>query len=319
LKSYKQIFQRGRFPINTRNLKVVALSIIAATTFWFFNALNKEYSATIRHPVVFDFDRTEYIETSELPDRIQINVSGIGWTIFRSGYLFNTEPIFIQVENPERDSKLFGSGLFSQLSEGLSNLTLNYVLDDTISIEAEKIMSKRAKLLVDSANIQMDSDFYIISQISLSTDSVTVTGPRSFIAQMGDTLYVIIPNRNINESFSNQVPILIDNNLVTIDSTFTIIDFEVERYVPVQKVVPLTKANFPSDSLIDLMDSSILVSYYIRESDVQNDDKNLFVIVVDFNRMVPYDSTIQPLILEHPDEIKRLTINSRRAKVLLKN
>ena len=319
MKSSKQILHWGRFPINTRNLKVVALSIIAATTFWFFNALNKDYSATIKHPVVFEFDRTQYIETDELPDRIEINVSGIGWSIFRSGYLFNTEPIFIKVENPERDNKLLGSGLFSQLSEGLSNLTLNYVLDDTITLNAELIMSKRTKLVVDSSSIQMQRDYYITSPISLSVDSVTVTGPRSFISQMGDSLYVNISERDINRSFSKQRPVLIDNNLVTVDSTSTNVDFEVERYIPVQKLVTLTKANFPEDSLIALMDSSILVSYYIRESDVQEAEENYFVIVADFDRMVQFDSTIQPLILQHPENIKRLDPDLPRAQVVKNN
>jgi hypothetical protein len=319
LKSSKQILHWGRFPINTRNLKVVALSIVAATTFWFFNALNKDYSATIKHPVVFEFDRTQYIETDELPDRIEINVSGIGWSIFRSGYLFNTEPIFIKVENPERDNKLLGSGLFSQLSEGLSNLTLNYVLDDTITLNAELIMSKRTKLVVDSSSIQMQRDYYIISPISLSVDSVTVTGPRSFISQMGDSLYVNISERDINRSFSKQLPVLIDNNFVTVDSTSTNVDFEVERYINVKKLVTLTKVNFPEDSLIALMDSSILVSYYIRESYVQEAEENYFVIVADFDRMVQFDSTIQPLILQHPENIKDLKIDPPRAQVVKNN
>jgi len=318
LKLSIEIFRRVRFPINTKNLKVVALSILAATTFWFFNALNKEYSATIQYPVIFDFDQTEYIETSDVPDKVRINVSGTGWTIFRSGYLFSAEPIFIDVENPERDNKLLGTGLFSDLSEGLSNLQLNYVLDDTILLEVERLVQKRVKLLVDSSSIQLSLDYYITGPIALEFDSVTLSGPRSYVAEMSDTLHISITRRNINESYSNQYQLVSKKNLVSVDSTSVLVSFDVEQYILVQKQIPLTKANFPDEGNAGLSDSTIQISYYIRASDVDVADKNDFVIVADYNRMVPYDSTIQPLILKHPEEIKRLKINSSRAKVILK-
>ena len=99
----RQILSR-LLPSNTSNLKVAIFCLVAATIFWFFNRLNKEYSATIRYPIVLDFDTDEFVATGELPDQVQINVSGLGWTIFKSGYLFNAEPIFVRIDNPERDN-----------------------------------------------------------------------------------------------------------------------------------------------------------------------------------------------------------------------
>ena len=36
--------------------RVVALCILGATTFWFFNALNKQYATRINYPIEFLYD-----------------------------------------------------------------------------------------------------------------------------------------------------------------------------------------------------------------------------------------------------------------------
>ncbi len=316
MKPAAQILKRVRIPINTKNIKVVALSIIAATTFWFFNALNKSYSATIHYPVLFDFDRNSYVETGKLPDNVQINVSGTGWTIFRSGYLFNAEPIFIKVDNPEKDNKIVGSSIFPDISEGLSDLDLNYVLDDTLYLSVEKIVEKRVLLVIDSMDISLANNHYIISPIVIEFDSVAIRGPRKFIEGHADTVFVKIDKNRIDEYFNEVVSIDVGNDLAELDHNPIRVVFEVERFIEIQKPVVLTKANFPEDSLVVLRDSTILVTYWIRESFEDLPEKNEFIIVVDYGRMVPYDSTIQPLILSYPHEIKHLQINFRRSKVI---
>lgn len=316
MRSTSQILRSFRISFNTNNIKVVALSILAATIFWFFSALNKEYSATIRYPIVIDYDRDSYVATGESPTNVQINVSGIGWTIFRSGYLFDAEPIFIKVDNPEKDRKIVGASMFSVLSEGLSNLDLNYVLDDTLFLNVDRIVEKRVIVLVDSLGIEIANNHYIVSPLTTNHDSVTMRGPRSFVEQHGDTVIVRIDESRINTSFDADVDIEIGNELTVLDENLLHVTFEVEKFVEVQIPIVLTKVNFPDDTLVVLRDSTLLVTYWIRESQKNIPEKNKFVIVVDYSRMVPYDSTIQPLILSYPFEIKRLTINSRRSKVI---
>jgi len=315
LKSGEEILSKIKFSINTGNLKVVILSIVAATTFWFFTALNKEYSATIKYPVVFDFDHDNFIVTSELPDKVQINVSGVGWTIFRRGYLRNTEPIFLKIENPDRNNKVPGTNLFSTISEWLPDLELNYVLDDTLYLSIEKKLSKKNRLLIDSAGIDIEKDYYIVSPVVSGLDSVALSGPRSFIENYPDTVWVRLAERRIDSNFDKEIEIDVGNELVTLIPEVVQITFDVEEFVEVSKSIRLTKANFPEDSLIVLKDTAILVSFWIRESRSQSIDDEEFMIMADFERMVTYDSTIQPLILKYPKDIKRLSIRSPRVKV----
>jgi hypothetical protein len=61
----QSIFNLLRF--NRRNWKAVALCIFAATVFWFFNALNKNYTNNINLPMVFDYENEKYVAIRPLP------------------------------------------------------------------------------------------------------------------------------------------------------------------------------------------------------------------------------------------------------------
>jgi hypothetical protein len=43
------------------DIKVVVMCLLAATTFWFLNALNKDYSTRITYPVRFEYDDSVYV------------------------------------------------------------------------------------------------------------------------------------------------------------------------------------------------------------------------------------------------------------------
>ena len=303
------------FPSNTANLKIAVFCLISATIFWFFTALNKDYSATIRYPVNFDFDSDQYIATDELPDQVQINVSGLGWTIFRSGYLFSAEPIFVKVDNPERDNKIPGSNLRGIISEGLSDLELNYVLSDTLFLSVERKLSKKVRVVVDSAGINLADDFFITSPISQELDSVEITGPRTFIENSSDSIWLRIYDRRLNVPFSQPVTVELAHALAISDPSEILLDFQVDRFVPVNLAIPLTPLNFPADSSVFLQDSVCLLSMWVNENRENEINEEEFMIVADYDRMVTYDSTIYPLILEFPSDIKRLSRRTQRVKL----
>ena len=61
-------------PLHGANLRIVFLSLLTATIFWFFNALNKEYTAKINYPVEIIYGRDSLVAVNELPKHIPVNV-----------------------------------------------------------------------------------------------------------------------------------------------------------------------------------------------------------------------------------------------------
>ena len=304
------------FPTDTRTIKVVVLSIFAATTFWFFDALNDDHTATIDYPIQFEYDRETYIATEELPDEVQVNVTGGGWSILRQGYLLDAEPVFLPVEDPSRSQRIVGSSLMGPLSEGLSGLALNFVIDDTLYLYIEKKASKKVMVLVDSMAVDLTKEHYIVSEVLCDLDSVELTGPESFINNYADSIWIRIDDRRVDSNFDRDVEINVISDLITLSQNTARVTFDVEEFVEVNRRIPLTKWNFPEDSTVMLLDSLIDLRFKIRESRANQVENDEFTIVVDFNKMITYDSSIQALIMQYPMDIRSLKMGRSRAKVI---
>ncbi len=109
------------------NWKVVLLSIIGATTFWFFNALNKDYDARISYPIEFQFDRDSVVIMQPLPTTLSIDVSSGGWNLLRKTFWFNVTPIQIVLENPTEIGFYTRNSLMPIVSDQLDELKINYL------------------------------------------------------------------------------------------------------------------------------------------------------------------------------------------------
>ncbi|MFW5761296.1 MAG: hypothetical protein ACOCXH_09975, partial [Cyclobacteriaceae bacterium] len=172
-----RFFMRG----NKEDWKIIALCFLGATIFWFFNALNKQYTASIRYPVDFVFDRDSTVLVNTLPDEIRLIVSGGGWDLLRKTFWFDIEPVTIDLENPTETEYLSRDFLTPLVREQVTQIEINEVLNDTIPIHIEKKISKTIPIKVDTARLQLAEGLKIVSDITLEPDSVTVTGPESQI------------------------------------------------------------------------------------------------------------------------------------------
>ncbi len=131
------------------------MSIGTAAIFWFFNALNKDYDTTLGYPVDWQFDSEEYIIIDELPERIRINVNGLGWNLLRASLGFKVKPVSIILSNPAANKKIAGISLTNRVDDELEDLQLNYILDDTLAINIDKRGSRSFGVYIDSANISL--------------------------------------------------------------------------------------------------------------------------------------------------------------------
>ncbi len=102
-----------RFSAKEGNLKIVLLCVLAATTFWFFSALNKtDYTTRLDYPIVFSYPTDSTYLLSQLPENISVQVSGGGWHLLRKTLLVNTRPVQITLDEPTRVKAIRRSGAY---------------------------------------------------------------------------------------------------------------------------------------------------------------------------------------------------------------
>lgn len=295
--------------------KAVMLSIGAATVFWIFNSLNQQYTASINYPIDFEFPREKFVIMEKLPDKVQINVSGGGWNIFRKTFAFNLVPVLIRLEQPANEKKLIGGAMLPIISEQLGELRVNYVVTDTLNINIERKKSKSFTVVVDSMSVPLMPEYRITSAIETSPSTIIVSGPESIISQLPPRLPMAIEEKRIDENFDKFVEFKIlgyNQPFLEIIPAEINVKFNVDLYSTFSRKVPLIPVNFPDNVTLEDSVINIVIS---MSSKLQNElIQDSIIVEVDFQNLQT-DSTILPNLVRFPDLITTVKMDTLAVKV----
>lgn len=300
--------------------KIIALCFFGATIFWFFNALNKQYTARIRYPVEFMFNRDSTVLVNELPENIRLNVSGGGWDLLRKTFWFDIDPVIIDLENPTETAYISKEELEPIVREQIGQIEINGVLNDTIRLQIEKRISKTIPIKVDTARLRLGSGLKVVSDINLQPDSVTVIGPASQILAMSDTFLISLYNNKIEKNYSDEInlegflPRLVNAVPEQIN-----VQFDVKKYVNGRVAVKVETINFPGNTRWQLVDSTLVVSIEAPEDKISELNPREFTLLADFRRLNKRDSTIEPILVAHPEFVTKVSLDTAIVRLRLKS
>ncbi len=307
-----------RFSAKEGNWTIILLCILAATTFWFFSALNKtDYTTRLEYPVVFSYPTDSTYLLSQLPENISVQVSGGGWNLLRKTLLVDTHPVQITLNEPTRVKAIPGQALTEEVEAVLGDVRLNYIVTDTLRINIDGVLEKQVRVVVDSSNVDLEENHWITSPIALSPTFVTLHGPASVVSQASDTLTINLPDREIDERYVATVPLRYVNTMVQVVPPEAQISFDVLPFVNFKKRVPLTTANFPGDSSAYLGLDQVTVNFWVKESLANENllDSASFTVTANLSEVNSQDSTLVPVVQEHPDYARRISIRPAKLKV----
>jgi hypothetical protein len=305
------------------NWKVVMFSLLGATTFWFFNALNKDYSALIKYPIEFEFLDDSVIVIEPLPKHVSIDVSSGGWNLFKETLWFSVEPIKIELDNPEEIRYLTRSTIYPTIAEHLKSLSINYLITDTLKINVERKKTKGVKLKVDSINIPLANNHRITSKIHLLPDTVLITGPESVINFMESEYYITLADNKLSNSYDDMVAVPLPfEEYMSSKPAKVNLKFQIDRFDKETIRVPVEQVNFPENIKIDLSDTLVSIRYDVARSKKESIKASQFNVIVDYKLLQP-DSTISPILIFYPEDAldvtlvtSKLKVSTRRAKTL---
>ena len=296
---------------------MVTLCIIGATTFWFFNALNKQYATRISYPIEFLYDEQDVIVVDELPQKVSIVVSGGGWNLLRKTILFKVNPIQILLENPASQKYITKASLSAIIADQLNEVRLNYVVTDTLFIGIERRVSKKLKVDVDSTSISLADGHRIVTPIQVEPDSILFTGPTSFIEGLADSMLVFIPASQITNDFQEVIPLTEhESRIVDVQPEGVQVSFGVREFVRQSRTVPIRLANFPVTGTVSLRDSIVAkITYSVSKSDLDKLPPGSFSVVADFSELNRSDSTIDLKLVKTPAIVDRIRLEPAAVKV----
>lgn len=297
-------------PHSNDTIKVVVLCIVTATTFWFFNALNDNYSTRISYPIKFTYPDSSLVVVKELPKKVSINVSGGGWNLLRKTFWFTITPVEVPLEEPAKTTYILGNSLYSLIADQMNEIQLNYVENDTLRIEIDSIKTANSKLSIDSTKINLAEGYRIISAIEKSHDSASFSGPERFMKNIPEEVLIDIEEENISSNYSEDIYLpTFGSSLVNRNPVEVRVSFEVAKFIQQELMLPFEKINLPADSNAYIFSDSLAsISFKIQEKLAGNFNLDSIRLAIDFEEINSQDSIASPVLTLVPSQLKDLDI-----------
>jgi len=298
------------FKFNRTNWKVVALCFLAATVFWFFNAINKEYSTNVRFPLRFEFNNEKFVQAKSLTHDLNINVKGNGWDLLRSSsYGLRQPSLVIPLERPSEVKKIVCSTLPPLLASQLGRLQINYVVTDTLFLDIQQKEVHKFKVVIDEKSISYKAGYGRISPIVILPDSVNLEGPRSLLHDLPDSILLRYSGRKIGENFRESVEVITNNEMVKRDPPVVEVMFEVGEVMTINLKVKL-EIVMPSFTRISLSSDSILYQVQIPKNRDDDFTQQRMTASLDLRNAKKGEIRLRPLLKGLPSYAQLLRADS---------
>jgi hypothetical protein len=283
------------FRFNRKNWKAVALCFLTATVFWFFNALNKNYSTNITFPLEFDFDRESYIPVTPLPRQVKLNVTGIGWDLFRRSSGLKVPALVIPLERPADVKKIVAvPALFAHQ---LERFNINFVLSDTFRLAIEPISQRSVTLRLDPASIDVKAGYVRTSEPKLRPDSVGLQGPHSVIQSFIEPVLLRLGEQDIDENYHEDVEVeFVHNELLKRDPPVVTVEFTVDRLIEISDSISLRIINYPKGANPYLGIKALPCTFSVPERAMKNLNLDSVKAVVDLRNFTRGIQRIKPFV-----------------------
>jgi hypothetical protein len=287
------------FRFNSRNWKALALCGFAATVFWFFNALNKNYTTTIAFPVEFEFDEEQYIPLRPLPSHVRINVTGMGWDLFRRSSGLKVPPLTVALERPSEIKRIVAvPALFAPQME---RFQINFLLTDTLIVDLEPKVQRWVSLRLDPGSIRIKNNFVRTSEPVLRPDSIYVEGPSPYVKNFVEPIYLKLSDRDIDEDYREDVEVeFLHNEHIKRNPPTVSVEFSVDKLITITDSIPLSVVNYPKGANPYLGIKALPCTFAIPESKMSEYQPDSVNAVIDLTFFVRGTRKIKPEVTGLP-------------------
>ncbi|MCH7413310.1 YbbR-like domain-containing protein [Belliella sp. R4-6] len=299
-------------PRKVANMKVVALCFLAAATFWFLNALNKDnYNTVVDYPIDIIFDTEEFMAVEQLPKKVKIEINGNGWDLLRKYFNINENPFLIEINNPSTKNYILTSEVRRSLAENISPTTLVSMVSDTIHFKIDKIVTRKIKVEIDSSSFALANNFRIDGDISIDPSTIDLKGPTSALEKLDGSLKIKLNEDKINKNFNKIIPISIPSELesfLQLQDESVHVKFDIVQFLEGNKRLKLNKSNFPENVSLLQEPNNIMMYYLIDERKVEELKKFEFEAVLNYNNRNREDSTINVVVSPRPSILENVRL-----------
>lgn len=264
--------------------------------------MNNDYTANISYPIEILYDADKLVPLAPLPTQIKFNATGYGWNFLRKTINFNERPIFMRPTDLPEKEFLTADEILPLISHQLTDIKINYVLVDTLFLNFDHRLEKKAYVKVDKKNISLAPGYRIVSPIEINPSEITLAGPEKLISEYPDTIVIKIADTNIKKDYDKKIPLEDDLKRLMVDPQVKAVDvkFQTIHVSEESLLLSVRPINFPPN-YPEVKIENIKIVYSIKDEDKGKATPEDFIVLLNFANI--NDGHITPELSDKPEYI----------------
>ncbi|MFA5816366.1 MAG: hypothetical protein WC865_12170 [Bacteroidales bacterium] len=207
-----------------QQLTILIACVLIATVLWFLRALENEYTTRVDHPVRYINLPDKMIILNPLPQRISLEVKGLGFSVLRHNWNFSKTPLTIDIKKlksvPAKRKKGFVEYMpmnqyFNDFPTQLKDLKVLAIIPDTLMFRFAFKKTRNIKV-IPAFVYESGSSHIPDSLVRINPDSIEVEGPDLILDTLRSIRTLPIRLNRPSASFSRSLGLEEIHNLVKI-------------------------------------------------------------------------------------------------------
>jgi YbbR domain-containing protein len=289
---------------------ILMFCIGIALIFWLLVKLSQNYKTSGEYEITYSLPQGKTFVEAPLK-AVKITLEGQGWDLISNN--FRNKISTINFNLSELPAQTFPSNLIRDKIQSIlpASIEAGDVNTDYIAVKIENQKEKKVPIILNY-KLEFAPRFHQIDSMTLSLDSVIVSGPRSIVENLTEWQTEILVLKDIQASGIYKVPLLKpSNSQLSLNVPEIETELKVEEFTEKDVFVSVLVKNAP-DSL-KIFPENIKMSFTVGLSNYNKIKSSEFTVEVDL-KDIPLNiekNTIPVLITRQPTYIKNLIFNPK--------
>lgn len=274
---------------------------------WLGNALNKNYTHTLRIPVKFLNLPVNKVIIGEIPEKLEITIKTSGLKLIFIGLQKLTTELIIDFNSLKTNAK---SQTYSISNANFElNSLLNFNVDilkirpDTLFFTSDKTKSKTIPIKLIT-NFSFEKGYALVNKPILTPSYISISGDSINLKQI-DTIYTQpLILTNINQSINTIAILSKPSANVNYNTKEIKVNLNVDRFTENTITIPISILNKPNEKIVKLIPNQTSITYLIGMNSFKQVNENSFKAIVDYDQIKNNNKQLTIELIRVPSEVK---------------
>lgn len=283
------------------------MCLAIAFLLWLGNALNKNYTHTLRIPVKFLNLPVNKVIIGEIPEKLEITIKTSGLKLIFIGLQKLTTELIIDFNSLKTNAK---SQTYSISNANFElNSLLNFNVDilkirpDTLFFTSDKTKSKTIPIKLIT-NFSFEKGYALVNKPILTPSYISISGDSINLKQI-DTIYTQpLILTNINQSINTIAILSKPSANVNYNTKEIKVNLNVDRFTENTITIPISILNKPNEKIVKLIPNQTSITYLIGMNSFKQVNENSFKAIVDYDQIKNNNKQLTIELIRVPSEVK---------------